>query len=179
MSELNWCVQGAGLEGVMQDIITHKAEARGVAHDSAPALAAGQSEGAGAPAARSSQDGLPGAVTQGHPSWTVEVEPLQPPARAHTCPLCPPSLCKGMHVDALIPHHEPRIVFCGDGANDLCAVLRLRAKDVALVREGYGCDQMLRARARDVDEMCQAACTVRYWRSHDELAKMICSEFGV
>jgi hypothetical protein len=79
-------------------------------------------------------------------------------------------MCKGMYVDALRVQHS-RIVFCCDGANDLCAVLRLAQGDVALVRELHGCHRLLKERARA--GLQQPNCSVLHWKDHAELRALV------
>jgi Putative Phosphatase len=159
-------VQGADLQGVFQDIITHSARETVSRHETSPHVTQGAPSAGAAPH-----------QAAGQPSWAVTVQPLQGPDAAHTCPLCPPSMCKGMHVNALASHH-PRIVFCGDGANDVCPVLRLRAGDVALVREGFSCWRLLRERAARGLKVQQPACQVRFWCSQADLAALVRAELA-
>jgi hypothetical protein len=128
-------VQGAGLEGVVHDVITHRAQSN-VAAD----------------------------------PWEVHIDPLQLGVTAPHCPLCPPSMCKGMFVDVLRSQHSG-IIFCCDGSNDLCAVLHLAMGDVALVRENYACHQLLKKRA--CAGLQQPVCKVLYWKDHVELQVLV------
>lgn len=102
----------------------------------------------------------------------LTIRPCQPAEKAHACAFCPASLCKGLYVRALLQYH-PRIVFCGDGANDLCAVLCLRETDTALVRSGYKCYQLLKEREVLGTAAAQPACSLEYWSTQDELAGLI------
>lgn len=58
----------------------------------------------------------------------------------HGCPLCPQNLCKGAELQRLRAEAEAqglpykRVIYCGDGANDLCPALALREQDVLLAR---------------------------------------------
>lgn len=169
-------LQGAGLEGVFQDIITHKATATVSPHESAPLISAPSLKVAASAALPVSAP--PRCTSPPALSWAVLATPLQPPSVGHTCPLCPSSLCKGMHVNALHPYHS-RIVFCGDGANDVCAVLYLRPLDAALVRDGFRCHAILRERAQRGAAVQQPVCTIKYWRSHVQLANMLRAELGI
>jgi hypothetical protein len=103
-------------------------------------------------------------------SWQVHIDPLQTGATAPHCPLCPPTMCKGMYVEALRAQHS-RIVFCCDGANDLCALLSLAQGDVALVRERYGCHRLLKERAHA--GLQQPNCKVFYWKDHAKLQALV------
>lgn len=55
--------------------------------------------------------------------------------RDHGCPRCPLNLCK---TKALIPHKVgyDKIVYVGDGHNDICPSLSLSANDVVVAKEG-------------------------------------------
>lgn len=68
----------------------------------------------------------------------------------HTCPLCPPNLCKGRVLDAIRAVHlatsgQPKmqIVYAGDGPGDLCPSLRLTSEDCLLPRHEYPLSQLL------------------------------------
>ena len=68
-----------------------------------------------------------------------------PPSRAaHACPACPPNLCKGAVVEALLAtarRPPARVLYLGDGANDACPCARLvsggRPGDLVLARSHY------------------------------------------
>lgn len=122
--------------------------------------------------ARDMIEGGCAAAPQSVPREKLTIWPCQPADKAHACSFCPAALCKGLHVRALLQYHS-RIVFCGDGANDLCAVLCLREGDIALVREGYACSQLLRERAVMGSAAVQPVCQIEYWTSQDELAPLI------
>jgi hypothetical protein len=170
------CLQGAGLEGVFQDIITHKATTTVSPHESAPLISPPSHEVAASAALPLTA--RPRCASPPASSWAVHVTPLQPPSIGHNCPLCPASLCKGMYVNALHPHHS-RIVFCGDGANDVCAVLCLRAHDVAFVRDGFRCHTILRERAQRGAALEQPVCTIKPWQSQVELANLLRPELDI
>ena len=88
----------------------------------------------------------------------------------HNCPLCPSNLCKGRELDALrCAGARHRVVYVGDGANDLCPALCLGAEDVVLARAGYPLAGLLKER--------KIAAAVREWSDHDELAKLV-EEWG-
>eukprot|EP00892_Ulva_mutabilis_P009922 jgi/Ulvmu1/7301/UM035_0090.1 len=125
-------------------------------------------------AATEARDVIEGAVAHPHALSRdkLTILPCQPADKAHACAFCPAALCKGLYVRALLQYH-PRVVFCGDGANDLCAVLCLREGDTALVRCGYKCCQLLEERAALGTAAVQPVCTVEYWNTQDDLAKVI------
>jgi len=56
--------------------------------------------------------------------------------RGHSCPDCPPNLCK-KDVLATYSTEYDRIVYVGDGLNDICPSLGLSANDVVIARKGY------------------------------------------
>lgn len=59
----------------------------------------------------------------------------------HTCTVgCLPNMCKGDELDAWLAAHGgkdsfDKILYVGDGGNDFCPLLRMRAGDVACVRK--------------------------------------------
>lgn len=156
-------MQGAGCLDLVHDVITNESQfvsaTAGSAHVS---LAQPQS------------DAPPEAAAQ--PAHRLAVSPCQPEDRPHNCPICPASLCKGLYTSELQSYHS-HIVFAGDGANDLCAVLQLRAEDTALVRANHPCHHLLVERSQQPDA-AQPACTVRYWSTHEELAALAGAALG-
>ncbi len=99
-----------------------------------------------------SEKGIPsdkGIQNQPPPSAGVHrlvIAPLHPShLPPHGCPLCPANLCKGAELRRLreesvavgLPYK--RIVYCGDGANDLCPALALGEQDVLLARRCVLC----------------------------------------
>lgn len=87
----------------------------------------------------------------------------------HGCPLCPSNLCKGKELEALRNAQQThrRVVYCGDGANDFCAVLRLGKGDVALARGGFPLEKLINQHRNCVNA------DVVVWNTHDELARLI------
>lgn len=61
---------------------------------------------------------------------------------SHDCKNClrSPNLCKGKALKEYLSEHcgYKRIVYVGDGRNDLCPCLKLTSEDVVICREGYG-----------------------------------------
>ncbi|XP_029461560.1 pyridoxal phosphate phosphatase PHOSPHO2 [Rhinatrema bivittatum] len=61
----------------------------------------------------------------------------------HQCPECPPNLCKRKVLEQFIGVQlqngvqYTKIVYVGDGRNDLCPVKSLKPNDVTMPREGY------------------------------------------
>jgi hypothetical protein len=65
--------------------------------------------------------------TELEPSGRVRVRPRTPADMPHRCPRCNANLCKGTELDALLAargHIYERIVYVGDGPNDVCPTLR-------------------------------------------------------
>jgi RNA polymerase II subunit A small phosphatase-like protein len=132
------------------------------------------------------------------PQYRLKIQPRHNESfhGSHECPLCPSNLCKGRELDALCsahPHRQ-RIVYVGDGANDLCPALCLGADDVVLARAGHplaaliaemnttaaaasgGCGD-----GDDTDTESQSGlgaqrrvvAHVRTWKCHTELAQLV------
>jgi hypothetical protein len=116
---------------------------------------------------RSGHGSVPRPVSQ----EKLVILPCQPVDKPHSCPFCPPAFCKGLYVKALLQYHS-QVVFCGDGANDLCSVLCLRAQDVAFIRANYKCYLLLRERQRH-GKAAQPVCRIEYWSTQDELADLL------
>jgi len=54
---------------------------------------------------------------------------------AHTCPLCPPNLCKGLVLQRIREELSPsKVIYVGDGGGDFCPCCDLQANDVVLCR---------------------------------------------
>lgn len=124
------------------------------------------------------------------PEGKLTIQPYTPPTVPHKCKMCVDNLCKGqVLMNELYPHigkfdpsesteeeNDPeeesfdkrrykRVFYVGDGGNDLCPVLKLGDNDVALVREGFPLDKLLKSpRIHDVK------CKVVLWKNYDELA---------
>lgn len=110
----------------------------------------------------------------------------------HGCTLCPTNLCKGCELAALrAATPARRVVYCGDGANDLCPALALGPGDVVLCRSGHRLEALIaeRAAAAEAEAATDAAspgdvsasgggvravqATVVAWRSHEELYRLV------
>jgi len=61
-----------------------------------------------------------------------------------------------------------RVVYAGDGANDLCPALILSASDAVLARSGHALAALIAERAAGPPEGCVQA-RVLLWRDHAEL----------
>ncbi|KAJ8971103.1 hypothetical protein NQ314_000885 [Rhamnusium bicolor] len=77
-----------------------------------------------------------------------------------SCKLSTKNLCKGQIMEDFIRTQKEEgvtyetIIYCGDGLNDFCPILRLREKDVACVRDKYKCVEMVKTakEGKHVDE---------------------------
>ena len=80
-----------------------------------------------------------------------------------------PALMQGAEL-ALLQQQQQyrRVIYCGDGQNDLCPVLRLSAGDVVLARTGFGLHKLLAFS----DHTCKAS--VRLWSTAAEMADLLC-----
>lgn len=80
------------------------------------------------------------------------------------CDNCPVNLCKGGVIRKLMADGKyNRIIYVGDGLNDLCPILQLRVNDVACIRRGFPL-------YRDLpDFRKRLRCRVVSWRDGHEL----------
>ncbi len=70
-------------------------------------------------------------------------------------------------------HPYQRIVYCGDGANDLCPALSLTPSDVVLARAGFALDRLISERAAGRDEDGRIVARVHRWADHEELFELV------
>ncbi|XP_061602669.1 pyridoxal phosphate phosphatase PHOSPHO2 [Cololabis saira] len=79
------------------------------------------------------------------PSGALEVRPHHD----HACPSCPVNLCKRAVLEEFLARRAAagtgygRVLYVGDGGNDLCPTAALRGHDVALPRRGYSLEKLL------------------------------------
>jgi hypothetical protein len=154
---------GARLSGCVGEVITNSAAFERVptSPDDALGLGLGAAEAAAPPQQRAS------------PHRLVIV-----PRRAapHACPLCPSNLCKGEELAALRGGYR-RVVFAGDGENDICPARLLGPGDVVLARAGHGLARFLQAAAAGAAPGGGggAAVAARWflWDTHEELAALV------
>ncbi|KAK9868326.1 hypothetical protein WJX84_003439 [Apatococcus fuscideae] len=101
------------------------------------------------------------------PRWEAEQR------AAHGCPICPSNLCKGQELE-VVRTASPfkRIIYCGDGANDLCPCLALLPSDHVLARKGFPLHKLIDARAKDKDPSRKVAANVQLWETHEELLRL-------
>lgn len=69
-------------------------------------------------------------------------------------------------------HPYQRIVYCGDGANDLCPALSLTPSDVVLARRGHALEKLIAERA-DSDEDGRVVAQVHIWDDHCQLFSLV------
>ncbi|XP_004634830.1 pyridoxal phosphate phosphatase PHOSPHO2 [Octodon degus] len=78
---------------------------------------------------------------------------------AHSCKRCPKNLCKNVvlveFVDKQLQQgvNYMRIVYIGDGGNDVCPVTFLKKDDVAMPRKGYALQRKLARMSQDLEPM--------------------------
>ncbi|WWC91767.1 uncharacterized protein L201_006714 [Kwoniella dendrophila CBS 6074] len=83
----------------------------------------------------------------------------------HGCSIgCLANMCKGDELDNYLKNNGgkdsfEKIVYIGDGGNDFCPLLRMRSKDLALVRKGLELDQ----RVKEEGEKEGLKLQVKYW----------------
>jgi hypothetical protein len=73
-----------------------------------------------------------------------------------------------------------RVIYCGDGANDLCPALLLGPQDLVLARAGFGLEQLISEREAAAAAATPAAAAprrvvaaVHLWRTHDDLLRLV------
>ncbi|KAM0752877.1 hypothetical protein T439DRAFT_323486 [Meredithblackwellia eburnea MCA 4105] len=91
----------------------------------------------------------------------------------HTCDTkprkCSPNMCKGLELETFLSQKGgferfDQVIYLGDGANDLCPILRLRPCDLALVRSGRALAKLYPA--------SQVKCQVEEWAEADDVEKI-------
>lgn len=94
-------------------------------------------------------------------------------APPHGCRLCPSSLCKGAELAAIQSTRQyKRVVFCGDGANDICPATRLGEKDVVLARRGHALGNYVQ-NAPHTPGAAPIVAQVHLWDNHEQLAALV------
>ncbi|EDW66392.2 pyridoxal phosphate phosphatase PHOSPHO2 [Drosophila virilis] len=97
------------------------------------------------------------------PDGQLLVEPYE--LQTH-CDQCPPNMCKGGIMHSLMTSCNvaySRIIYVGDGCNDLCAIRRLRPDDVACIRRGEELYDKLPGHRHEL------SCQLLDWRDGHEL----------
>ena len=168
---------GARLAGCVDELITNGAAFERVA---APAA-----DGDGFALGAASAAAGAGAAAAAPPPSAHRLVVLPRRAAPHACPLCPANLCKGEEVAALLADGNNggngtwrRVVYAGDGANDICPALALRDGDVVLARAGHALANYAAAAdaaAASGAPGAPARLRARWltWATHDELAALV------
>jgi hypothetical protein len=84
---------------------------------------------------------------------------------------------------------ERRVIYCGDGANDLCPALLLGPQDLVLARAGFGLEQLIAEReaaaaaagaatpggaaAATAAAPRRVVAAVHLWRTHEDLLRLV------
>ncbi|KAF4620630.1 hypothetical protein D9613_000433 [Agrocybe pediades] len=88
---------------------------------------------------------------------------VDPEGPQHSCKVgCSPNMCKGEELEAFLARkgvEYDHIAYVGDGSNDFCPILRLRAQDTNFCRTGRG----LQKRIEKEGEKEGLKCKVDYW----------------
>jgi len=158
---------GVGVRPLVKEIITNGAtfERIGAAKAGEPDSKEGEGE---APLAGKQQWGM--AHSNPGTSHRLVITPRhgQEAGSGHGCPLCPHNLCKGQELDHLRQElGYKRVIYCGDGANDICPTLRLLEGDVVCVRRGHSLEYLVRERREAIKAR------VLFWEDHQELLSLV------
>ncbi|KAF5830891.1 hypothetical protein DUNSADRAFT_13901 [Dunaliella salina] len=104
-------------------------------------------------------------------SQKLVVRPHHSHVQPHGCPRCPSNLCKGTKIRALKQAGCGRIIYAGDGSNDVCAAMALDAGDVVLARKGHPLGHWAAAVSNSQNKATQA--TMHLWGTHGELERLV------
>lgn len=158
---------GARLQNVVEEVITNGASFERVATCADDAIGIGVEHPAAAPSQNHHQQQSKQSKQHRSSSHRLVIRPRRP--EPHDCPLCPSNLCKGEEVVAIQRSGAyARIVYAGDGANDICPALTLKQGDVVLARAGHA----LAAYASGA-EGARLRAEVHLWDTHDQLALLV------
>ncbi|XP_061432686.1 pyridoxal phosphate phosphatase PHOSPHO2-like [Lethenteron reissneri] len=93
--------------------------------------------------------------------------------RQHGCSRCPANMCKRAALRSFVERHGGygRVIYVGDGGNDVCPALALLPGDVVLPRRGYQLERALAALEQAQPGAVQA--TVVPWESGDEILEHV------
>ncbi|GLV37737.1 uncharacterized protein CBL_06562 [Carabus blaptoides fortunei] len=95
-----------------------------------------------------------------------------------SCKLSTINLCKGMIMEDFVKQQAEsgvvynQIVYAGDGKNDFCPILRLSENDLACVREGYPCVDLVR-QASSGNSKEKVRANVCVWKNGDDILQRI------
>ena len=163
---------GAKADGLVAEVITNGAAFERALADSAADLTLGAAQDPGSWALGGSGKGG-GAPRPAAHRLAVKPRHDEAAAGSHGCPLCPANLCKGQELEALRRRAAyARVVYAGDGANDLCPALILSAGDAVLARAGHALAALIAERARGPPEG-RVQAQVLLWRDHAELFRLV------
>lgn len=70
-------------------------------------------------------------------------------------------------------HPYQRIVYCGDGANDLCPALSLTPSDAVLARRGHALERLVAERAGSEEDGGRVVAQVHVWEDHAQLFSLV------
>ncbi len=168
---INHILNGARLSSAVDEVITNTAGFERVQGAGDAAVGLGSSN---ASADNSSS------------TFKLVIHPRQP--HSHNCPLCPSNLCKGREMAQLMQQQRKaaaanagskaaaasrgRVVYAGDGANDICPALALGPEDVVLAKAGHALARYVEA-ARADKSLQQPAASVYVWDTHEQLAQLV------
>ncbi|XP_077644552.1 phosphoethanolamine/phosphocholine phosphatase [Lonchura striata] len=99
------------------------------------------------------------------------------PYHSHTCPRCPPNMCKGKILGEYLAERARddaefrSVLYVGDGANDFCPAGALRAADVAFPRKGFPMHRLIQESREKQPGAFRAA--VVPWESAAEVARYL------
>jgi pyridoxal phosphate phosphatase PHOSPHO2 len=85
------------------------------------------------------------------------------------CPLCPTNLCKGQVLSKIQTTlgSDDRVLYIGDGGNDLCPCLRLRECDFVAARNDFRLEKCLQQNSTTLKAK------VTYWNDGKTLSELI------
>ena len=75
------------------------------------------------------------------------------PYHSHSCLRCHhnPNMCKGTIIEQIVSQSQySRVVYVGDGRNDVCAVMHLSKEDCVVAREGYSLAKHLKRKKDNI-----------------------------
>ena len=95
----------------------------------------------------------------------------------HNCPdkRCGINLCKGKELDEHIAQFGAydRVIYCGDGSNDICPILRLSPKDAVVYRTGRRLERILKADAEVPEPQVKPTSILPFTTGDDALAQFM------
>lgn len=97
---------------------------------------------------------------------------------SHTCSRCPANLCKKTVLEQYLLEQSEggveyeRIIYVGDGGNDLCPASCLQGRDVVMPRKGYALEKLLAERPSGGGEHPLRARVVSWSRGTEVLEQL-------